>query len=65
MDYSKCLEYCDEDDDCKFITWISAAKPNGDLVCRKYRSCDTLVEHDYDWTIYSKEGKCPGKFSFN
>lgn len=59
MDSTKCMEECNKDNDCKFVTYNE--KPSSSKqTCRMYRSCYNIRTANNDGTTYSKDQNCPG-----
>lgn len=63
MDLGKCKEYCNADNECKFI-FLVIKSGNNVGSCLKYRSCDKSREANNVGSTYAKEGKCPGNIIF-
>ena len=63
MDLSKCIDFCNENADCKFIQFVRwHVQKDGayKMACIRFRSCGLSRESDHIGTTYSKEGTCSG-----
>ena len=61
MNIDQCMDFCDQDDSCKFVELWN--KQNGNTGCRKYRSCGKSKNAINIATTYSKDGICPDAFA--
>ena len=57
MDFRKCKDICDQDENCKFTFFLEFEDSNA---CRTYRSCESFQTTVFAGSIFSKEKKCPG-----
>ena len=63
MDLSKCIHFCNQKADCKFIQfvkWHTLKDGSNKMACIRYRSCGLSRESDHIGTTYSKDGTCSG-----